>query len=96
MTKKHIGAREARTQFADLLGRVGYGGEIIVVERFGKPMAAMIPPELYRRLVAERQARFATLARLRERLPDLSEAEIQADVEEAIDAVRSALAEDCP
>jgi prevent-host-death family protein len=97
MTEERIGARDARAQFADLLGRVRYGGDIIVVERFGKPMAAMIPPELYERLVAAREARFESINRLRERLPDLSEDEIQADVKEAIDAVRAdARAEDRP
>jgi prevent-host-death family protein len=96
MTEKRMGARDAREQFADLLGRVRYGGDVVIVERFGKPMAAMIPPELYRRLVAEREARFEALARLRERLPDLPEAEVQADVEDAIAAIRSANAEDRP
>ncbi len=94
MTEKRIGARDARAQFADLLGRVGYGGDVVVIERFGKPMAAMIPPELYQRLIAERETRFENLTHLRERLPDVSEDEIQADVEEAVAAVRTAHAED--
>jgi prevent-host-death family protein len=42
-----IGAREARQRFADLLGRVGYGGEVAIVERSGKPMVALIPVEVY-------------------------------------------------
>ena len=41
---------------AGLLGRVGYGGEVAIVERSGKPMMALIPIEVYERLVAERES----------------------------------------
>ncbi len=94
MSETYIGAREARSQFADLLGRVRYGGDEVIVERFGKPMAAMIPPKLYRNLIAERQARFEVIDRLRQHLPDISSEEIMADIEEAIAAVRAADVED--
>ncbi len=67
-----IGAREARRRFADLLGRVGYGGEVAIVERSGKPMVAMIPVEVYEQLVAQREARFQVLERIRNKLADLT------------------------
>ncbi|HEY1409792.1 MAG TPA: type II toxin-antitoxin system Phd/YefM family antitoxin [Promineifilum sp.] len=85
----HLGAREARTQFADLLGRVHYGGETIIVERSGKPMAAVIPIELYERLVAERNARFAVIDRLRDKTAGTPIDEVLNDVAEAIDAIRA-------
>jgi len=84
-----LGAREARAQFADLLGRVYYRGDTVIVERSGKPMVAVIPIELYEQLVAEREARFAVLDRIRENLPDIAEDEVLADVAEAVDAVRA-------
>ena len=83
-----IGAREARQRFADLLGRVGYGGEVAIVERSGKPMVALIPVEVYERLVAEREARFQVLDRIRSKLPDISEKEVEKDVSKAIDSIR--------
>jgi len=83
-----IGAREARRRFADLLGRVGYGGEVAIVERSGKPMIAIIPVEIYEQLVAEREARFQILDRIRSRLPELPEQEVEKDVAQAIDALR--------
>ncbi len=86
----HLGAREARAQFADLLGRVHYRGDTVIVERSGKPMVAVIPIELYERLVAEREARFAILDRIREKLPDTPEEEVLTDIAEAIEAVRDA------
>jgi prevent-host-death family protein len=84
-----LGAREARSQFADLLGRVHYGGETIIVERSGKPMAAVIPIELYERLIAEREARFAIIDRLREKTAGVPAEEVLSDVAEAIAAIRA-------
>ena len=36
---------EARADWADLLNRVGYGGERIEIERRGKKVAVLISPE---------------------------------------------------
>jgi prevent-host-death family protein len=83
-----IGAREARQRFADLLGRVGYGGEVAIIKRSGKPMVALIPIEVYELLVAEREARFQVLDRIRSKLPDIPEEEVEKDVQWAIDALR--------
>lgn len=85
----HLGAREARAQFADILGRVHYKGETIIVERSGNPMVAVIPIELYERLIADREARFAAIDQLRAKLPDIAEEEVLADVAAAIEAVRA-------
>lgn len=35
---------QARAEFADLVNRVAYGGERVVVTRHGKPIAALVPP----------------------------------------------------
>lgn len=40
MTK--VSAYHARTNFGDLLNRVYYGGEEIIIERKGEPMAKLI------------------------------------------------------
>ncbi len=90
MVQIRIGAREARERFADLLGRVHYGGETVIVERSGRPMVAMIPVEMYERLVAEREARFRVLERIRARLPEVPPEEVERDVAEAVAAVRAA------
>lgn len=84
-----MGAREARAQFADLLGRVHYRGETIIVERSGKPMVAVIPIDLYEQFIAEREARFEVIDRIRNRQPDWPEAEVERDIAEAIASVRA-------
>ena len=88
MTER-IGARAARNHFADLVGRVYYGKQEIIIERSGKPVVAVIPVEMYEQLVAEREARFQILDSIRERLPDVSEEEVMNDVAEAVRAVRA-------
>ena len=85
---KRMSAREARDKFADLVGSVHYGGEEIIVERSGRPVAAVIPVTTYERLVAERRTRFEVLDRIRSRLPELPPEEIEGDVTKAVTRVR--------
>jgi prevent-host-death family protein len=86
---KSIGAREARNNFSQLLGQVHFGGQVVIVERFGRPMVAIVPVDEYQQLIAEREARFQILDEIRRRLPDLPVEEVEQDVAEAIAAVRS-------
>ena len=90
---EHIGAREARNNFSDLLGNVHYGGQVIIVERSGKPMVAVIPVQVYQQVIAEREARFQVLDRIRSRAPNLPIDEIKQDVAQAVAAVRNAHAQ---
>ncbi len=89
MMPTKIGARGARNNFADLLGRVHYGKEEVIIERSGKPMVAVIPIDLYEQMIVERETRFQVLDRLRQRLPDVPEDEVAQDVAAAIAAVRN-------
>ena len=93
---EHIGAREARAKFADLLGNVHYGGQVVIVERSGKPMVAVIPVEMYEQAIAERETRFQVLDRIRSRVPEVPAEEVAQDVAEAIEAVRATHAQGCP
>ena len=88
MTLK-LGAREARNQFSNLLGRVGYGGEVVVLERSGKPIAVMVPVEMYEKFLAEREQQFAVVDRIRQNSPEISEDEITNDIDEAIIDLRA-------
>ena len=84
-----VGAREARNDFAELLGKVHYGHQSVIIERSGKPMVAMIPIDLFDQMVAEREARFRVVDRIRSRVSELPPEEVEADVAEAIAAVRA-------
>ncbi len=91
-----MGAKEARNKFADLLGSVHYGGEVVIVERSGRPMVAVISLEMYERMIADREERFQVLDRIRGRVPELSAEEVEEDVAEAIAAARGTNAEGGP
>jgi prevent-host-death family protein len=86
---KRMSAKDARSKFSDLLGSVNYGGEEVIVERSGRPVAAVIPVPVYERLVAERQTRFEVIERVRSRVPKTSLEAIETDVREAVSKVRS-------
>ena len=88
-----VSAREARNKFADIMGSVRYGGEEIIVERSGRPMAALIPVDTYERLVAERRVRFEVVDQIRSGLPTVASDEIEKDVAQAIHSLRSARAQ---
>jgi len=40
-----INVANAKREFSDLLGRVAYGGETILITRRGRPMAKLVPVE---------------------------------------------------
>lgn len=83
-----IGAGAARQKFAELLGRVGFGGDVAIVERSGKPMAALIPIQLYEQLIAEREARFEIIEKVRAAQKERPAEEVEQDVREAVQRVR--------
>jgi prevent-host-death family protein len=39
-----VNVAEAKKRFSDLLGRVAYGGETVLITRRGRPMARLVPP----------------------------------------------------
>ncbi len=43
---EEIPVTEARAQFSDLVNRVGFGKERIVLTRHGKPLVALVPAEM--------------------------------------------------
>ena len=43
MTNKEVSVAEAKKHLSELLGRVAYGGERIIISKRGKPMAVLIP-----------------------------------------------------
>jgi len=88
-----VSAREARNKFADIMGSVRYGGEEVIVERSGRPMAALIPVDTYERLVAERRVRFEVVDQIRSSLPAVASNEIEKDVVQIIHSLRTARAE---
>ena len=42
-TGRSVSVAEAKRHLSDLLGRVAYGGERVVITRRGRPMATLVP-----------------------------------------------------
>lgn len=85
---KRMSAKEARNSFSDLLGVVYYSKEAVIVEKRGKPVAVVINPEDYERMLAERAKRFAALDEIRAKNPDVTAEEAEADAAREIAALR--------
>jgi prevent-host-death family protein len=59
MQNKTVGAFEARRQFGDLIEAAGYKGQSTVVERNGKPLAAIVPLQVLQDWERRREQFFA-------------------------------------
>ena len=56
MAAKRVGTHEAKTHLSEYINRVRYGGERILIERHGKPVAALVNTEDLARLEGEQPA----------------------------------------
>lgn len=88
VTDKTMGAFEARRNFGSVLRDVEAKGKVVVVERHGEEVAAVVPMHLYRQWKQSREAFFAKL-RLGAAQSNVSEEEASALADKAIKAVRA-------
>lgn len=88
MKIKTVPALEARTQFGQIMKEVQGGQVSVVVEKSGVPMVGIISAQEFQRVVAEREAKFEVVDRIRRRLPSTPDDEVQRDVREALKQVR--------
>ncbi len=85
---KRMSAKEARERFAELLGQVHYGKDTVIVEKQGKPVAAVISMEEYKRFTEARTEPFRVLDRIWARNRSADPVQVQADVDAARAEVR--------
>ncbi len=89
--KRTLTAMEARRKFGEMLEDVRRGDEV-VIERAGKIMGVMIPPERYQSIERRRAEALKTLeeiqAEVRARTKNIPPAEIDRMVDEAVREVR--------
>ncbi|HEU0014092.1 MAG TPA: type II toxin-antitoxin system prevent-host-death family antitoxin [Longimicrobium sp.] len=83
-----MAVREARRKFSEMLGRVRYDGETVILESSGTPVAAVLPIGRYRQLMEQRAARFETVDAIQAGMPAYPEEEVEADIAAAIGALR--------
>lgn len=85
---KTIPALAARTQLGRIMKEVQSGQIRVLVEKSGIPMVGIISADEFQRVIAEREARFELIDRIRRRLPSVSEVEVRQDVRDVLKQVR--------
>ena len=94
--EKTISAMAARRKLGQVLEEVYYQGNQFIVERAGKPMAVVVPVGQYQQWKERREQFFAMIDKVRGRNEDATPEAIDAEVEEAVRAVRAEKRESNP
>lgn len=79
---RRMSAKQARDRFAEVLGQVHYGKNIIIVEKQGKPIVAVIDVELYDRMTKAWDRPFDVLDRIWAKNKARDTDQVQKDVTE--------------
>lgn len=82
---------EARANFSQLVSEAGYAGREAIIERNKRPIAVILGYEQYlelRQQAGERAARFAIYDEIRARNAEATPEQVEADVADAVRAVR--------
>lgn len=87
--KKEVSATELRRKFGELLNGVYHNGDRLIVKRDNKPLAAIVPIEVYEQMLRQREKVFSVLDRIWEKVPEVSEQESNSDIEQALAEVQS-------
>lgn len=86
--RKTVSAMRARGNLGQILEEVYYRGDQYIIERSGKPMAAVVPVEQYEQWQKEREAFFALVDQVRGRKRGVRPEVIEEDVAAARRAAR--------
>ena len=78
--RKTVNAVRARGNLGQILEEVYYRGDQYVIERSGKPMAAVVPLEQFEQWRKEREAFFGVVDEIRQRNREASPERIERDV----------------
>jgi len=87
--EKTLGITQAREKFRDLVERVQYKGDMYIINRHGKPAAAVVPVELYESWKRQREEFFDLIREIQEANIDADPDQVMEDVLQAQQAVRS-------
>ena len=88
--EKTINAVAARQRLGQLLEETYYRGYAFIIERAGRPMAAVVPVEQYRQWQQRRAGFFAMIDQVQERTREVPPEELEAAIAEAVTAAKAA------
>jgi prevent-host-death family protein len=87
--EKELGITEARQNFSEMVEQVQYQGSTYIIRRHGKPVAAVVPLEVYQNWKHQRKEFFALIRDIQRRA-DLEPEEAEQLAAEAIASIRGA------
>jgi prevent-host-death family protein len=85
--ERQMGITEAREKMAEIVEQVQYQGNSFIINRHGKPAAAVVPVEVYENWKQQRNELFDLIRQMQERA-NLDPEEAERLAAEAVAAVR--------
>jgi prevent-host-death family protein len=86
--EKNLGVTEAREKFSDLVDQVQHQGDTYIINRHGKPAAAVVPMDVYENWKGQREAFFDAVRKIQDANTDVDPEHVWQDVLEAQQAIR--------
>lgn len=83
-----VSVGQVKCYISELINRVAYGGERIVLTSRGKPKAVLVSVSDYEQLTAQRTAQFSVIREIQEAAPDLPFEQVEKEVAAAVKKVR--------
>lgn len=87
--EKTINAVAARQRLGQLLEETYYRGDVFIIERAGRPMAAVVPIDQYRQWQQRREEFFAMIEEVQQRTRKEPPDELEAAITEAVAAAKA-------
>ena len=85
---KKVSAIKARQNLGQLLNEVSIKGDSFIIERAGKPLAALVDLESLQKIQEDREAAMAALRNIWGKMEGASAQEVGETIEKAVRAVR--------
>lgn len=88
--ERKLGLTEARQNFSELVEGVQYRGDTYIINRHGKPAAAVVPLNVYENWKRQRTQFFDSVQKIQDANRDIDPDEVMRDIIEAQQAIRTA------
>ena len=86
---KKVSAMKARQNLGQLLNEVSIRGDAYIIERAGKPLAALVDMERFQQLQEDRNAALRAVKNIWQKMQEADAQEIQEALKEAVQAART-------
>jgi prevent-host-death family protein len=87
--RKKISAMKARQNLGQLLNEVSIRGDAYIIERAGKPLAALVDMESFQQLQEDRDAALQAVRDIWRRMREADAREFQEAITEAVQSLRN-------